>query len=86
MFDIEEGKTNNLTSTGSHKMDLNVVELATHEKTGEYKPLPIYTFTFNNVHLDTIMDTGAATNYISKDISDKLLNKFPDSLFLKKKK
>lgn len=33
----------------------------------DYKPLPTYYFTLNHKRLKTILDTGAATCYISRD-------------------
>lgn len=77
--ELEDSEVDLISDINAMDLDLNMVELATHENQGKYKPLPIYPFYLNNIQLDTIMDTGAAKNYILGDIVRVLREKYPDS-------
>lgn len=84
IWGIEDRDADLATDTHSMDFDLNLVDLAAHENEGKYRPLPTYPFFLSGTRLDTIMDTGAATNYISKDVADKLCSKCADSFFVEK--
>lgn len=70
--DIEDQELDELKS-----VDLNLFALASHNGSGNQSSLPIYSIFFQETKLDTILDTGAATNYISRRVADKLKLKFP---------
>lgn len=59
-------------------LTLNMSDLERTSTRSTYRPLPIYYFTHGKLTLRTILDTGAATNYISKE-TIKVLSKRQDS-------
>lgn len=55
---------------------LNMNDIENMSIKSTHRPLPVYYFTNKKLTLRTILDTGAATNYISTSTIDVLINKY----------
>lgn len=82
----EEDMMERSSGLNRHSFDLALTDLVQHDEDDQLgTPLPYYSISCNGLLVKTILDTGAAANYISMNVVDKLLSECVDNRPILKK-